>query len=125
MKINLEDLVPKITDFLRSEAKTETVIGKQFQLGEFNCVPVIRLGMGFGSGGGEGDAPQQGHGQGMGLGGGIGIEPIGFLVTRGTEISFISTRTKSSLSNAFDKAPELLEKFLEQQKMKKEETVEA
>ena len=125
MKINLEELLPKITDFLKSEAKTETVIGKQFQLGEFSCVPVIRMGMGFGSGGGEGEAPnQQGHGGGMGLGGGLGIEPIGFLVTRATEISFISTRAKGGLSSAFEKAPELLEKFLEQQKAKKEEAVE-
>ncbi|MCB0593451.1 MAG: sporulation protein [Lewinellaceae bacterium] len=125
MKINLEEMLPKLTDFLKSEAKTDTVIGKQFQLGEFNCVPVIRLGMGFGSGGGEGNDPKQGHGEGLGLGGGIGIEPIGFLVSRGAEISFISTRAKGGLSSAFEKAPELLDKFLEQQKMKKEEAVEA
>ena len=125
MKINLEELLPKMTEFLKSEAKTDTVIGKQFQLGEFSCLPVIRQGMGFASGEGEGDAPKQGRGEGLGLGGGIGIEPIGFLVSRGTEISFISTRTKGGLSSAFDKAPELLEKFLEQQKMKKEEAVEA
>ncbi len=125
MKINIEELLPRITDFLKSEAKTDTVIGKQFQLGEYSCVPVIRLGMGFGSGGGEGNDPKQGHGEGLGAGGGIGIEPIGFLVSRGAEISFISTRAKSGLSSAFDKAPELLEKFLEQQKMKKEEAVEA
>ena len=48
MTINFEEMLPKITEFLKSEAKTETVVGAQFQLGEFSCVPVIRVGMGFG-----------------------------------------------------------------------------
>ena len=56
MKMHLDELIPQITEFLKNEANTETVIGKQFQLGEFSCVPVIRVGMGFGSGLGEGDA---------------------------------------------------------------------
>ncbi|MCB0571593.1 MAG: sporulation protein [Phaeodactylibacter sp.] len=119
MKINFEEMLPKITEFLKSEAKTETVIGQQFQLGEFSCVPVIRIGMGFGSGGGEGEAPNnQGHGEGMGIGGGMGIEPIGFLASRGSEISFISTRAKGNFSGIFEKVPELMEKYLEQQKVK-------
>ncbi len=114
MKVNFEELIPQITEFLRSEAKTETVIGQQFVLGEFHCVPVIRLGMGFGSGGGEGEAPnKQGHGEGAGAGGGIGIEPIGFLVAREDQISFIATRHASGLSAAFEKVPDLIEKFLE------------
>ncbi len=122
MKVNFEEMLPKLTDFLKSEAKTETVIGKQFQLGEFNCVPVIRLGMGFGTGSGEGEAPNhQGHGGGMGMASGMGIEPIGFLVSRGDEISFISTKGKSGFASIFEKAPELLDKFLEQQKKREKE----
>lgn len=118
MNINMEELLPKITDFLKSEAKTETIIGEQFQLGEYSCVPVIRLGMGFGSGGGEGEDPKQGHGEGMGVGGGMGMEPIGFLVTRGEEIKFLPTRDKGGLATAFEKAPDLLEKYMNQQKAK-------
>ncbi len=116
MKINLEELLPKITDFLQSEAKTETIIGQQFQLGEYSCVPVMRVGMGFGSGGGEGADTKQGHGEGIGLGGGIGMEPIGFLVSRGEAINFLPTRGKSGLASAFEKAPELLDKYMNQQK---------
>lgn len=123
MNVNFEELIPQITEFLKSEAKTETVVGAQFQLGEFSCVPVVRLGMGFGSGGGEGEAPEKkGHGEGAGAGGGIGIEPIGFLVTRGEQISFISTRHASGLSAAFEKVPGLIEKFMEDKK--KEAAVE-
>ena len=50
MDLHLEELIAKITDFIKSEAKTETVVGDQFELGEFKCVPVIKVGMGFGEG---------------------------------------------------------------------------
>jgi uncharacterized spore protein YtfJ len=118
MNMNFEEMLNRVTDFLKAEAKSETVIGQQFQLGEFTCVPVIRLGMGFGSGGGEGEAPKQGQGEGGGAGAGLGIEPIGFLVSRGGEISFVSSKSSSGLSKAFEQAPELIEKFLETQRQK-------
>jgi uncharacterized spore protein YtfJ len=123
MKMHLEELVPQITDFLKNEANTETVIGKQFQLGEFICVPVIRVGMGFGSGIGEGDAPKQGHGEGGGVAGGMGVEPIGFLVASKERISFVSTKASMGLSKAFEKVPSLIEKYLETQN--KEDAVAA
>lgn len=114
MKMQVEDVLSKVTDFIKSEAKTETVMGKEFTLGEFTCVPVIRLGMGFGYGGGEGEVPnsKSGHGEGAGAGAGMGIEPVGFLATRGGEISFIPARNTKGLSAAFEKIPDLLEKFM-------------
>ena len=112
MKMNVEEMLPKVTDFLKSEADTKTVIGEPFTLGEFNCIPVVRLGMGFGSGMGEGEDTKKGHGEGGGVGGGMGIEPIGFLVARGNEINFVSTKTNTGLSAAFEKVPDLIEKFL-------------
>jgi uncharacterized spore protein YtfJ len=54
MELHFEELVEKITNFMKTEANTETVICKEFGLDEFNCVPVIKVGMGFGFGGGEG-----------------------------------------------------------------------
>lgn len=59
MELHFEELLGKVTDFIKSEAKTETVVGEQFELGEFKCVPVIKVGMGFGSGGGEGAEPKK------------------------------------------------------------------
>ena len=120
--MQMEELLPQITEFLKNEARTETVIGEPFQLGEFSCVPVMRLGMAFGSGGGEGEAPdKKGMGEGGGAGAGMGMEPIGFLVTRGGEISFLSARSSSGLSKAFEQVPELIERFMEKQE--KKETV--
>ena len=111
MQANFDEVLVKVTDFLKSEAKTETVIGKEFKLGEFTCVPVIRMGLGFGYGGGEGEDEKKAHGGGSGAGAGIGIEPLGFLVTRGAEISFVPSKTSKGLSAAFEKMPDVLEKF--------------
>lgn len=123
MEMQFDKLLDQVTNFIRSESKSETVVGEAFQLGEYSCIPVIRIGMGFGTGGGEGDAPKQGHGEGGGAGAGMGIEPIGFLVARGEQISFISTKANKGLAAAFEKVPELLEKYLDSKK--KEETVKA
>lgn len=113
MELHLEELLGKITDFMKTEANAETVIGEEFQLGEFKCVPVIKVGMGFGSGGGEGSESKEKKGEGMGAGAGVGIEPLGFLVTRGSEISFIEAGKAHGLSAAFERMPDIIEKIAE------------
>lgn len=127
MAINFEETVKQLTDFMKTEAKTETVVGQQFKIGEFTCIPVIKFGLGLGYGGGEGqggmDGKRKGEGTGGGAGGGLGIVPIGFLVTRGDQISFISTQTSKGLSAAFEKVPEVLEKIFDKKKAEKAETV--
>jgi len=126
MSFNFEETVKQLTDFMKSEAKTETVVGQSFQLGEFTCVPVIKFGMGLGYGGGEGhgDAAGKGKGEGTGAGagGGIGVEPIGFLTTRGDQISFIQVNANKGLSAVFEKVPDLLEKMLDKKGTKKTES---
>ena len=69
MEVHFEELLGQITDFIKSESKTETVVGEQFDLGEFKCVPVIKVGLGFGSGGGESSdiKVKSSKGQGVGL----------------------------------------------------------
>jgi uncharacterized spore protein YtfJ len=116
MEMNFENLLQRLTEFIQQEVKTETVIGEAFKLGEFTCVPVVRVGIGFGSGGGSGDAPKTGKGQGGGAGAGLGIDPIGFLVTKGENISFISTHQNKGLSSIFEKVPELIEKMMAKKK---------
>jgi len=115
MDLHFEELLGQITDFIKTEAKTETVVGEQFELGQFKCVPVIKVGMGFGSGGGEGVETKTKvlKGQGAGGGAGVGIEPIGFLVTKEDEISFIETGKIHGLAAAFEKVPDLIEKIVD------------
>lgn len=123
MDLHFEELLTKVTDFIKSEAKTETIIGEQFKLGEFICVPVIKVGMGFGSGGGEGVEGKDRKGEGAGAGAGIGIQPIGFLVTKGDEISFLEAGKTHGLAAAFEKVPDLIERIAAQRNKKVEEPV--
>lgn len=118
MTKNYEEMLGKLTEFLKNETKTETVIGQQFKLGDFVCVPVIRLGVGMGFGSGEGADSKNNKGEGGGGGAGFGVEPMGFLVTRGGEISFIPSKTSKGLSAAFEKVPDLLEKYLDKKNVK-------
>lgn len=111
MNLHFEELLKQITDFIKTEAKTETVVGEQFELGEFKCVPVIKVGMGFGSGGGEGVEPKSVRREGVGAGAGVGIEPIGFLVTRKDEITFLEAGKAHGLSAAFEKMPDMIERI--------------
>ncbi|MDX1684993.1 MAG: spore germination protein GerW family protein [Saprospiraceae bacterium] len=117
MEVKFKELLDEIIHFMETEATTKTVVGESFKLGQFDCVPVIRVGMGFGSGGGERDVAKNEHDEGMGAGAGMGVEPIGFLVTKGEDIQFISSKQNSGLAMAFEKAPELLQKYFEGRKM--------
>ena len=117
MEFKLEEMLSKVLEQLNSTAKTETVIGEPFKLGEFTCVPVIKIGMGFGSGGG-GEQKEKGDAKGGGAGAGIGLEPIGFLVSKGDEISMISVSRSKGVASIFEKVPDLMEKFIQMRKNK-------
>jgi uncharacterized spore protein YtfJ len=114
MNNNVNDLMAKLTDFLKNEAKTETVIGQQFQLGEFNCVPVIGVGFGLGAAGNANKA--KGDVESEAGGAGVGMAPIGFLISKGDHIQFLSARPASGLSTAFEQVPLLLDKYLASKK---------
>ena len=126
MNYDVNEMLGKITDFLKTEAKTETIIGQQFQLGEYTCVPVMTVGLGFGGGAGEGKgqskATGEGEGTGAGGGAGMGISPVGFLVTRDHDIQFIPTRTAKGLNAVFEKLPGVLEKYMEKDRKKEAAT---
>ncbi len=125
----LNETMEKITEFLKSETKIETIIGTEFKLGEFSCVPVMSVGLGFGGGGGEGKGKAmdktnaEGEGGGAGAGAGMGISPVGFLVTRGDEIQFITSHANKGLSAVFEKVPDLMNTYFERNKKKEEAEV--
>ena len=55
-------------------------------------------------------------------GAGVGIEPIGFLVTKGDHISFLEAGKTHGLAALFEKVPDLVEKII---KERNKESVEA
>ena len=123
MDIKIEALLDTVSEHVKSLASTETVLGEEFKLGEFTCRPDIKVGTGFGSGVGSGTDPKtKNQGSGGGAGAGIGFVPLGFLVTKGDEISFIPSDKKTALSSLLDKVPDLVEKVAEMKNKEKEET---
>ena len=80
--MNLEEMLGKVTDFISSEANTKSVVGEEIQMGEYTCVPVIKVGIGFGSGGGEKSTVGGGGGAGGAAVGTIGAEGGGVATVR-------------------------------------------
>lgn len=125
MEYNINELLDKILNQLQKEVNTDTIIGKEFQLGEFKVVPVMKVGMGFGGGGGSGQSVKQGKGSGGGAGAAFGIAPVGFLVSKGDEIKMLPATGSKGLAVMFEKMPEVLEKAIELKFGKKEEDGES
>jgi uncharacterized spore protein YtfJ len=109
MEIGIEDLTNKVLEQLKTIAKTDTIIGQHFNIGEFTCVPVIKINLGFGSGGGGGEAPKQGKGTGGGIGGGITITPVAFLVSRGDSIQLLNIGKNKGIDSIMEKIPDIID----------------
>lgn len=124
METNFENVFNKVSEDVKELIKTDTIIGEEFTMGDYTCKPVIKVGVGFGTGTGNG----KGHkykgnveGEHAGAGAGIGIAPVGFLATKGDEITFIPANNKNGLSSVLEKIPDLMEKFMEMKEKKAEE----
>ncbi len=114
METNYENVFDKVSDNLKNLIKTETIIGEEFKIGEYTCKPVIKVGVGFGSGNGKGEKGKKNfQGEHNGAGAGLGISPVGFLATKGNEISFIPANNKNGISSIFEKVPDLVEKIMD------------
>jgi uncharacterized spore protein YtfJ len=125
MEFKIEELLDKVSGHVKDLASTETVLGEEFKIGGFTCRPVVKVGTGFGSGAGTGDDPKsKAKGTGGGAAAGIGVIPLGFLTTKGDEISFIAVDKKTALSTLFEKVPDLVEKMAEMKKEKEAEGTE-
>ncbi len=122
MASTASEIIGKLMEELRTVAKTETIIGKEFKAGDFTLIPVSRITLGFGAGGGKG-AEAKREGEGGGGGGGVCITPIAFIVVKGAEIFFHGIKRGGTLDAIFEKIPDLAEKILTksvEQKIKKE-----
>jgi uncharacterized spore protein YtfJ len=108
-----KELLHEVTELIKTEVKTETVVGQPFTLGNFTCVPVMRIGLGLGAGGGLGEDKNKAAGAGGGAGGGFGVDPLGFLVTQNDMIQFIPTHNSKGLNAAMEKVPDLLSRFMD------------
>lgn len=114
-----EEIIGKLMEELRTVSKTETVIGKEFQIGDFTLIPISRLSLGIGAGGGKGSEEKK-AGEGGGGGGGVVVTPIAIIAIKGDDISFHGLKGTGALTALFEHLPELTDKFM----AKKPETQE-
>ncbi len=122
MENNVEALLDKISSHVKEMTTTETIIGDEFKMGEYTCKPVIKVGVGFGSGLGSGEDPKgKGHGTGQGAAAGIGISPVGFLATKGDEITFIPSDKNKGLSALLEKMPDVIDRVMAMKEKKEAE----
>ncbi len=113
METNFNDVFEKVANSVKDMVKTETIIGEEFKMGEYTCKPVIKVGMGYGTGKGEGHHPKhKSEGEGHGAGAALGLAPVGFLATKGDDITFIPADQKRGLQAAIEKLPEIFEKCM-------------
>ena len=121
MDIRVDELLDKVSEHVKSIASTDTILGDEFTMGEYTCRPVIKVGTGFGSGTGTGDdSKRKSSGTGVGAAAGIGVTPVGFLVAKGAEISFVPSDRTAGLATLLEKVPDLIEKVAEMKKKKGE-----
>lgn len=103
-----QNLTTTITGTFKEIAKPETIIGKEFKMGEIMVVPVISVHLGFGMGGGANKGPE--NEAGGGGGGGIKVEPVAFLVAHGNEVNLLSVGRGKGLEAVFENMPNLIDK---------------
>ncbi len=115
MKIPAEDILKVLLQELKTIAKTETVLGREYQAGETTIIPVSKVTLGLVGGSGSGGTRKGGEKfSGGGVGGGASkIEPIAFLVLKGDEISLLNIGKGRYVEAVLDVVPEFLENLAE------------
>jgi uncharacterized spore protein YtfJ len=109
------EIIGKLMEELRTVAKTETILGREIQVGEFTLIPVSRISLGMGAGGARGGESKK-VGEGGGGGGGVVVSPIAFIVIKGGEISFHGIKRGGALDALFEQIPDITEKIMAKMK---------
>ena len=122
-----ENLIRTLLNEFKTMARTETIIGKEFQAGAYTLIPISRVSLGIGAGGGSGATQVESKGEGGAGGGGIRIEPIAFIAVKEGEISFHGIKKGGTIEAVLEKIPEMAEKLMrkrDQRRAQKRERME-
>jgi uncharacterized spore protein YtfJ len=111
MAIIASELIGKLMEELRTIAKTETIMGKEIQVGEVTLIPVSQISLGIGAGGGQGSDNKR-TGDGGGGGGGVMVTPVAFIAIKGGEVSFHGLKKGGFFDALVEQLPELTEKIM-------------
>lgn len=120
----LDNLIEKTLSSLQSISTTKTIFGEPINLSDgTSIVPVSKVSIGFVVGGGEYSDlstrrvathyPMAG-----GSGGGVMLSPIGFLVSTGNEVKYVSTTAEQNFQKIMEVLAKASQKFAQSMKRK-------
>ena len=120
----LDNLIEKTLSSLQSISTTKTIFGEPINLPDgTSIVPVSKVSIGFVVGGGEYSDlstrrvathyPMAG-----GSGGGVMLSPIGFLVSTGNEVKYVSTTAEQNFQKIMEVLAKASQKFAQSMKRK-------
>jgi sporulation protein YtfJ len=104
---------------IREMVDVNTIVGTPIQAGEVTIIPVSKVSFGFASGGSDFATKNQPAGKdnafGGGSGAGVNINPIGFLVVRGSDVKMlpIAVPAATPADRVIEMVPGIVEKISE------------
>lgn len=113
MENHVAETLATLLKELQKYGTTDSVIGKELQIGETTIVPVTKISLGVGAGGGARDKKPEER-SGGGGGGGVKVEPIAFLVIQRDHVSLLNIGKKGPFDTFSEQMPVLINKWIEQ-----------
>ena len=125
----INDLMGTTMDKIRSMVDANTIIGEPIRTDEITLIPVSKLSFGFASGGSDfttkNQKPNGENSFGGGSGAGVNIQPVAFLVIKGSTVKVlpVAPPPESTIDRVVEMVPDVMDKvtgFIEKQQEKKD-----
>ena len=125
----INDLMGTTMNKIRELVDANTIIGEPIRTDEITLIPVSKLSFGFASGGSDfttkNQKPNANNSFGGGSGAGVNIQPVAFLVIKGSTVKVlpVAPPPESTVDRVVDMVPDVVDKvtgFIEKQQEKKD-----
>lgn len=125
----INDLMGTTMNKIRELVDANTIIGEPIRTDEITLIPVSKLSFGFASGGSDfttkNQKPNANTSFGGGSGAGVNIQPVAFLVIKGSTVKVlpVAPPPESTVDRVVDMVPDVVDKvtgFIEKQQEKKD-----
>lgn len=111
-KEDIEALISRLENLIT----TKTIVGEPIVNGNITIIPIVSASVGFGLGSGEGQDEKSQGGKGTGAGAGMKLTPSALLIVQGDDVQVYSLNQKGSLTRLAEMIPEIISKFMLQEK---------
>jgi sporulation protein YtfJ len=111
----IEGLMSTALQKIKEMTDVNTIIGEPIKISEeITIIPISKVSFGFASGGSDFPSKRDKELFGGGSGGGISINPLAFLVVKGTDVKLMQLSTaENTAEKAINMVPEVIDKLNE------------